>query len=134
AEAMYREALARYGIDDARVLAHCSGSALEGALLQHPFYERQVPVVLADYVTTESGTGAVHTAPGHGLEDYETGQRYGLPTENPVGSDGRFLADTALFAGLPVFKANAEVMRVLDEQGMLLHSEEYSHSYPHCWR
>lgn len=134
AEALYEDALQRYGINDAKVLAHFSGSALQGALLQHPFYDRQVPIVLADYVTIDSGTGAVHTAPGHGLEDYEVGQRYGLPTENPVGGDGRFLPDTALFADLPVFQANEAVLDVLREQGMLLHHDEYAHSYPHCWR
>src|SRR5690625_1305632 len=134
ADALYQDALRRYGLEQASVLAHFQGSALEGLQLQHPFYERQVPVVLGDFVTTDSGTGAVHTAPGHGLDDYNVGQQYGLPTENPVGGDGRFLPDTPLFAGLPVLKANDEVVKVLGERGMLLHNEAYEHSYPHCWR
>lgn len=134
AEALREEALSRYGLAQAPVLARFSGSALEHLKLQHPFYERQVPVVLGEHVTTDSGTGAVHTAPGHGLEDYIVGQRYGLLTENPVGGDGRFLPDTPLFAGMPVFKANDEIIRVLRERGMLLHNEDYQHSYPNCWR
>src|SRR5690606_25297000 len=123
-----------YGFDQAEVLARFSGNALERLVLQHPFYDRQVPVVLGEHVTTDSGTGAVHTAPGHGLDDYIVGQRYGLPTENPVGGNGCFLPDTPLFAGLHVFKANDEVVRVLEERGMLLKHVKYQHSYPHCWR
>lgn len=134
ADALYQEALGRYGFDQAEVLARFSGNALERLVLQHPFYDRQVPVVLGEHVTTDSGTGAVHTAPGHGLDDYIVGQRYGLPTENPVGGNGCFLPDTPLFAGLHVFKANDEVVQVLEERGMLLKHVKYQHSYPHCWR
>ncbi len=134
AEALYERALKRYGIDQAKVVARFTGSALEGVKLQHPFLERQVPVVLGEHVTTEAGTGAVHTAPGHGLDDYLVGQRYGLPTENPVGGNGVFLPDTPFFAGQHVFKANDEVVRVLTERGKLLKHERYEHSYPHCWR
>src|SRR5690606_20725691 len=134
ADALYQEALNRYGIEQADVLARFSGNVLERLTLQHPFYDRQVPVVLGEHVTTDSGTGAVHTAPGHGLDDYIVGQRYDLPTENPVGGNGCFLPDTPLFAGLFVFKANDEVVRVLEERGMLLKHVKYQHSYPHCWR
>jgi isoleucyl-tRNA synthetase len=126
--------LAELGIEPATVIAVAKGAALEGVSLQHPFYERQVPIVLGDHVTLDAGTGAVHTAPGHGLEDYAIGRRYGLEIENPVGGDGRFLASTPLFAGELVFEANAHVIEVLKQQGRLLKVEPYHHSYPHCWR
>jgi isoleucyl-tRNA synthetase len=115
-------------------IATVKGAALENVLLQHPFYDRQVPVVLGEHVTLDAGTGAVHTAPGHGLDDYIVGRRYGLEIENPVGGDGRFLPSTPLFAGEQVFDANAHVIKVLLEGGRLLKDEPYHHSYPHCWR
>jgi len=124
----------RAGLGHVRNLGHASGSALEGLRLQHPFYDRVVPVILGDHVTTDSGTGAVHTAPGHGVEDYVVGRRYGLPVDNPVGPDGRFLEGTPLFEGQQVFKANDAVVAVLAERGRLLRHEAYVHSYPHCWR
>jgi len=116
------------------VIAETKGAALENLLLQHPFYDRQVPIVLGDYVTLDAGTGAVHTAPGHGLDDYIAGRRYNLEIENPVGGDGRFLPSTPLFAGEQVFDANAHIIEVLRERGRLLKGEPYHHSYPHCWR
>ena len=124
----------RAGLGHVRNLGHASGSALEGLRLQHPFYDRVVPVILGDHVTTDSGTGAVHTAPGHGVEDYVVGRRYGLPVDNPVGPDGRFLEGTPLFEGQQVFKANDAVVAALAERGRLLRHEAYLHSYPHCWR
>ncbi|HGG58742.1 MAG TPA: isoleucine--tRNA ligase, partial [Gammaproteobacteria bacterium] len=134
AEALHDSALQRYGVDDARVIGRCKGGDLEGQLLRHPFYDRQVPVIVGDHVTAEAGTGAVHTAPGHGQEDYVVGQHYDLPVDNPVGPDGRFLPDTPLFAGESVFEANERVLAVLEERGALLHREKLRHSYPHCWR
>jgi isoleucyl-tRNA synthetase len=116
------------------VIATVKGAALEMLQLRHPFYDRVVPTVLGDHVTLDAGTGAVHTAPGHGLEDYVVGRKYGLETENPVGGDGRFLPTTPLFAGEQVFDANAHVISVLAEGGMLLKDEPYHHAYPHCWR
>jgi isoleucyl-tRNA synthetase len=115
-------------------IAEVKGAALEYLMLQHPFYDRQVPVILGDHVTLDAGTGAVHTAPGHGLDDYIVGRRYNLEIENPVGGDGRFLPATPLFAGEQVFDANAHVIEVLGEHGRLLKGEPYHHSYPHCWR
>ncbi len=103
-------------------------------MLQHPFYARQVPVILGDHVTTEAGTGAVHTAPGHGQEDFVVGLKYGLPVDNPVGNDGCFLPNTELFAGESVHKANPHVLEVLTERGKLLKADKLRHSYPHCWR
>src|SRR5580693_771315 len=126
--------LQRYGMTAVKTLADTTGSALEGLMLQHPFEDRQVPIILGEHVTLDAGTGAVHTAPGHGLEDYIVGRRYGLEIENPVGGDGRFLPSTPLFAGEQVFDANAHVIKVLLEGGRLLKDEPYHHSYPHCWR
>ena len=116
------------------VIATAKGAALEHMRLRHPFYERQVPVILGDHVTLDAGTGAVHTAPGHGLDDYNVGRRYGLEVENPVGGDGTFLPGTPLFAGEQVFDANSHVIEVLEERGGLLKVEPVHHSYPHCWR
>jgi len=124
----------RAGIEDYEELGIVKGNTLENYLLQHPFYDRQVPVILGEHVTLEAGTGAVHTAPGHGQDDYVVGQRYGLPIDNPVADNGCFVADTELFAGEHVFKANKLVIEVMENNGMLLHQEPYAHSYPHCWR
>jgi isoleucyl-tRNA synthetase len=115
-------------------LAQAKGEALEYLTLQHPFYERQVPVILGDHVTLDAGTGAVHTSPGHGLEDYIVGRRYNLEIDNPVGGDGRFLPGTPIFEGEQVFDANAHIIKVLLENERLLKDEPYHHSYPHCWR
>jgi isoleucyl-tRNA synthetase len=134
AEGLYRETLARYGAEASTVVATCRGDDLEGLKLQHPFYERVVPIILGEHVNLEAGTGAVHTAPGHGQDDYVVGSRYRLPVDNPVGSDGRFLPETPLFAGESVFKANDHIIQVLKERGALLCEQRLQHSYPHCWR
>ncbi|MBP1149397.1 isoleucine--tRNA ligase [Methylocaldum sp. RMAD-M] len=134
AEALMKDVMMRCGVDDYRVVAYCRGSDLEGLMLHHPFYEREVPIVLGEHVTLDAGTGAVHTAPGHGQEDYVVGQRYGLPVENPVADDGKFLPSTPLFAGEHVMNANGHVVEVLKERGTLLHEARIEHSYPHCWR
>ena len=134
AEALFEHALARYGHEHYRVVAKCRGADLEGLKLQHPFYDREVPVILGDHVTTESGTGAVHTAPGHGQEDYVVGMRYHLKVDNPVDGNGCFREGTPLFAGEHVFKANNHVIEVLKTKGTLVHDESLRHSYPHCWR
>ena len=134
AEALLKDAMLRYGIDDYHVIGYCKGSAWEYQLLQHPFYDRQVPIILGDLVTTEAGTGAVHTAPGHGQDDYIVGLKYGLPIDNPVGADGVFLPNTEIFAGEHVFNANAHVLEVLETKGKLVHQQAILHSYPHCWR
>ena len=134
AEDLYQSALQRYSIEDFSILGRCKGVALENQSLQHPFYDRQVPIILADHVTADSGTGAVHTAPGHGQEDYIVGLKYDLEIDNPVGPNGCFVSDTPLFAGQHVFKANPLVIEVLEEHKALLHHEPLFHSYPHCWR
>ncbi|MBI5783279.1 MAG: isoleucine--tRNA ligase [Gammaproteobacteria bacterium] len=134
ADPLVKDVMARYGIDRYRVVANCRGKDLEGMKLKHPFHAREVPIILGEHVTTEAGTGAVHTAPGHGQEDYVVGERYGLAVENPVGEDGKFLPGTELFAGEHVFRANDHVVEVLKTRGALLHVEALNHSYPHCWR
>ncbi len=134
ADALYQDVLQRADIEDARIVGRCHGADLELLPLKHPFYDREVPIILGDHVTTEAGTGAVHTAPGHGQEDYVVGQQYGLEVDNPVGGDGCFLPDTPLFAGESVHKVNGHVLDVLKEHGALLHVDKLKHSYPHCWR
>ncbi|MCG8426174.1 MAG: isoleucine--tRNA ligase [Chromatiales bacterium] len=134
AEGLLKETMDRWGIEDYRVIAYGRGDAFEGLKLKHCFYDREVPLILGEHVTLEAGTGAVHTAPGHGLEDYIVGQRYNLEVENPVGGDGRFLPGTELFEGQHVFQANEKVIEVLKAHGVLLHEQRLAHSYPHCWR
>jgi isoleucyl-tRNA synthetase len=137
-------ALTRYGIDllaDDRIhnAGGCLGGNLEHVLLQHPFYDRKVPVILGEHVTAEAGTGAVHTAPAHGVDDYVVGQRYNLPNENPVGDDGKFISTTPAVGGTPlagvfVWKANDIVLQAMEASGHLLCQKKVEHSYPHCWR
>ncbi len=128
------QCMLRYGMTASAPLAQFEGRALEGLSLQHPFEPRQVPVILGEHVTLDAGTGAVHTAPGHGQEDFVVGQRYGLPVTSPVGNDGRFYRDIPLVGGLKVDEANPVIIDALRERGRLLHDEPYRHSYPHCWR
>ncbi|MFT6164362.1 MAG: isoleucyl-tRNA synthetase [Zhongshania aliphaticivorans] len=134
ADALHESALARYGVEGFTVIGRCKGAALENLLLQHPLYSRQVPVILGDHVTTDAGTGAVHTAPAHGQDDFVVGKAYGLEVYNPVAANGTFLPDTELFAGQHVFKANDNVIEALSERGRLLLHKPLEHSYPHCWR
>ncbi|MFV2056683.1 MAG: isoleucine--tRNA ligase [Thiohalomonadales bacterium] len=131
---MLADVMARYGIEDYLLLANSRGKQLEGLKLHHPFYDRQVPVILGDHVTTEAGTGAVHTAPGHGQDDFIVGQKYNLTVQNPVGANGCFLPDTPLLAGEHVFKANDLVIDILKKRHALVREEKIRHSYPHCWR
>jgi isoleucyl-tRNA synthetase len=124
----------RYGMTAVKTIADTTGSALEGLMLQHPFEDRQIPIILGEHVTLDAGTGAVHTAPGHGQEDFAVGQRYKLLVANPVGNDGRFYASTPLVAGLKVDEANPVIIEALKERGRLVHHVPFRHSYPHCWR
>jgi isoleucyl-tRNA synthetase len=135
ADSLREAALTRYGLNEgAEVVAHTTGQALEGVLLWHPFQERQVPVIVGDHVTADAGTGAVHTAPGHGLDDYMVGSRYGLKVDNPVGDDGRFYASVPLVGGMSIWQANPLILETLEASGNLLAHEKLLHSYPHCWR
>ncbi|MBL4584642.1 MAG: isoleucine--tRNA ligase [Pseudomonadales bacterium] len=134
AEALAQSLFKRAGIEQSKVLGTCKGQQLEHQNLQHPFYSRQVPIILGDHVTIEAGTGAVHTAPGHGLDDYIVGNRYGLEVYNPVGENGVFLPGTEFFEGLRVFKGNDAEIEKMKETNSLFYHQDYSHSYPHCWR
>jgi isoleucyl-tRNA synthetase len=125
--------LAHLGVKG-EVLSQSSGRSLEGVICRHPWIERESQVILADYVTLTAGSGLVHIAPGHGQEDYDSGRKYGLPPYSPVDDSGRFTAEVPEFAGLGVWEANAGIINLLQQKGMLLASEETAHSYPHCWR
>ena len=124
----------RYGLKYDLFRHSCEGKELEHLSLSHPFYERKVPIILGEHVTLEAGTGLVHTAPAHGLDDYIIGQKYNLPLDNPVGSDGRFYKNIPLVGGLSVWKANEVIIDELRKRNLLLKSEKLQHSYPHCWR
>jgi isoleucyl-tRNA synthetase len=126
--------LERYGLAPGRLLASVRGSALEHLPLSHPFYDRRVPMILGPHVTLEAGTGLVHTAPAHGVEDHIIGQHYGLPVDNPVGDDGRFFESVQLVGGMSVWQANSVVIQALRDKNLLLKLDRTVHSYPHCWR
>ncbi|HTM64534.1 MAG TPA: isoleucine--tRNA ligase, partial [Gammaproteobacteria bacterium] len=134
AEDLLESVLSRYGIENHRIIGKITGEKLSGLNVKHPFFDKQVPVIMGDHVTVESGTGAVHTAPAHGVDDYLMGVKYQLPMENPVGDDGCYIQSTPLFAGVHVSKANDKVIEVLKQNGVLLNLAKLSHSYPHCWR
>jgi isoleucyl-tRNA synthetase len=134
AEELAESCASLFGWEQHEVLARVKGADLEGLTARHPIYDRPSPIVLADYVTLETGTGCVHTAPGHGREDFETGQRYGLEIYSPMDDAGVFRKEVEFFAGLNVWQANPEVIKKLQEVGNLLASQEITHSYPHCWR
>jgi isoleucyl-tRNA synthetase len=123
-----------FGIESYQVIEEFKAANLERLKAKHPLYDRDSMIVLAPYVTLEAGTGCVHTAPGHGREDYETGLEYDLEVYSPVNDEGRFTEDVEFFAGLEVFEANQAVNRKLEEQGALIKEEKISHEYPHCWR
>ena len=132
---LLESSLERYGVKDFKKLSKTyKGSELEGLMLQHPFYDKQVPVILGEHVTTETGTGAVHTAPAHGQDDYVVGLQYNLPVDCPVDGRGVFIDSTEGVAGEFIFKANATIIGLLESHGTLVKHEPITHSYPHCWR
>ena len=122
------------GVEQVEVLGSVKGQALELVRFNHPFYDFTVPVILGDHVTTDGGTGLVHTAPDHGLDDFVVGKQYDLPMAGLVSNDGKFISTTEFFAGKGVFEANPLVVEKLQEVGNLLKVEKIKHSYPHCWR
>src|SRR5690554_2424390 len=124
----------RYGCEQVEQLGIASGSVFENALLQHPFVDRKVPVLLGDHVTIDAGTGAVHTAPDHGVEDFQVGQAYGLSTLNLVNDNGVFSEAAGEVAGEHVYKVDEKVVEILQRQQTLIAQEKIRHSYPHCWR
>jgi len=103
-------------------------------MLRHPLYDKQVPVILGDHVSTDAGTGLVHTAPDHGMEDFQVGRANGIGTINLVQADGTYAEAAGEFAGVHVYKADKPVCEALEREGKLLFSESFKHSYPHCWR
>lgn len=134
AEALYESVLSRAGIEDYRVVGRVQGQALENLALQHPFYDKQLPVLLGEHVTTDAGTGCVHTAPDHGVDDFNVGAKYGIGTLNYVDDNGVYRDGVELFAGDHVYKVDEKVLATLEEHGALLHKTKLTHSYPHCWR
>jgi len=125
--------LGRYGLDG-KVIATTKGAALEHIKLRHPFYDRESPLVLGNYVTADAGTGLVHTAPAYGEDDYRTGVRYGLEVDNPVGGNGKFAASLPLFGELSIWDANPKIIDTLRANDVLMKEAKLQHSYPHCWR
>jgi isoleucyl-tRNA synthetase len=134
AKDLAQKCLESYQLKEYQIVAQFKGADVENLQLEHPFYDRIVPVVLGDHVTLDSGTGLVHTAPAHGVEDFAVGLRYKLPVENPVDDDGRFFQKIPLVGGLTVWQANDVVIQALKDHERLLRIESYRHSYPHCWR
>ncbi len=126
--------MTRFKISDYKILTELKGRELEGRSLIHPLNGRVSPIVLADYVTTDSGTGAVHTAPGHGADDYQTGLKYGLEIFSPIDDHGKFTKEIPEYEGKTTWDANDLVMADLEKAGGLIDVEKITHSYPHCWR
>ena len=124
----------QYEIDTYEIVGQTPGQALEHILLQHPFYSRQVPIILGEHVTLEAGTGLVHTAPAHGHDDYLVGLHYQLPIESPVNGQGKFISTTELVAGLSIKDATPVIIAALEQNKVLLNSKKITHSYPFCWR
>jgi isoleucyl-tRNA synthetase len=134
ADALAADVFARSDGPAIERIGGADGTRFVGAKVRHPFLDRDSLVVSADYVELDSGTGAVHTAPGHGADDFETGMRFGLPILNPVDGSGHFTNEAGVYAGLAIFDANEKIVRDLAESGALFAREAYDHSYPHCWR
>ena len=133
-EELVEKVMAKIDFNVYKVLKVVRGRELEGSICQHPFYDRKSPVVCAEYITAEDGTGCVHIAPGHGQEDHVVGKEYGLPTIMPVDAKGVLTSEAGIFAGLHVQKANVAIVEHMKESGVLLKLEYINHSYPHCWR
>ena len=134
AEALVKGAMERYGIEEYRIIGRAQGAALENMKVNHPFYGKQLPVILGDHVTLDAGTGCVHTAPDHGVDDFNVGKKYGIGTLNYLDDHGTYRPQVELFAGEHVYKVDPKVAAVLEEGGRLLAQAKMTHSYPHCWR
>ncbi len=134
AEGLVESVMKAIDVTEYKVLKTFGAAPFEKKVCQHPFYDRTSMIILGDHVTLEAGTGCVHTAPGHGQDDYVVGLQYGLDVYNPVNNYGKYVEDVEFFAGLKVQQANPQVIEKLTEVGALLNASEISHSYPHCWR
>ncbi len=131
---MMDDVMQRYGFTDYKSIATVKGAELEHTVLLHPLYDRESLMVLGDYVTTETGTGCVHTAPDHGVDDFYTGKRYQLELLDPVNDTGVYRDNVEMFGGQHVMKVDKPMLEALETNGKLVHSDKYFHSYPHCWR
>jgi isoleucyl-tRNA synthetase len=134
ASGLLKQVSEKLGWGEPKVVATINGAKFDRLKARHAFINRDSLLMLADHVTLEAGTGAVHTAPGHGYEDYVIGKQYGLEIYNPVDNRGMFMKDVEHFAGEQVFKANPKIVELMRDQGVLLHDEKFDHQYPHCWR
>ncbi len=134
AAALHESCLQRYAYEDYKIVGCCKGRSLENIQLQHPFYNRLVPIILGEHVSTEAGTGAVHTAPDHGVEDFYVGREYGIGALDLVDENGVFNAQTELFAGEHVYKVDEKIIATLAKNKKLVHQTTLRHSFPHCWR
>ena len=134
AEELLEGCASTFGWEQYEILGRAEGARLEGLKARHPFYDRESMLILGGHVTLDAGTGCVHTAPGHGREDYEVGLKYGLDVYSPLDDAGRYLPTVEFFAGMNVFEANPVVVEKLKEVGALLAEARITHSYPHCWR
>lgn len=139
ASALVEKSAERYGLASATVLGHATGAALDGSKLRHPFYPREVPVILGEHVSAEDGTGAVHTSPDHGVEDFVVGRENGIGLLNYIGSRGTYQDNTPKagdldLSGMHIWKANDAIVELLRARGVLLAHARIEHSYPHCWR
>jgi isoleucyl-tRNA synthetase len=131
---MVEAVMARYGVEKYRVTGLCQGSELENFVCVHPYLDRKIPMLLGEHVTTEAGTGLVHTAPDHGADDFTVSRKYGIGTLNLVNANGVYSEQTEHFAGQHVYKVDEPVCELLAEKGRLIRKEKFSHSFPHCWR
>lgn len=131
---LIKEVFERYGIKDEEILGSCMGSSLEGILCEHPFEARTVPIILGDHVTVEEGTGIVHTAPGHGQDDFIVGKENNLPLDCRVNAKGLYTDEVPFVAGKHIYKAQTELLELIEQNQLLFANYDYSHSYPHCWR
>ncbi len=134
ADALHESCLEKYGVEEFKIVGKCKGKDLENLQLQHPFYDKTVPIILGDHVTTETGTGAVHTAPDHGVDDFNVGKKYSIGTLNLVDDHGVFKQATELFAGEHVYKVDEKIIETLITHNNLIHQTKFQHSFPHCWR
>ena len=134
AHSMVEDVMQRYGIENFEIVAQTAGNKLENVALQHPFYDKEVPLILGDHVTTGAGTGLVHTAPDHGLDDFYVGKKYDISVMNIVDDNGYYRDSVELFAGEHVYKVDEKVIAVLEEKGALVKAVKFEHSFPHCWR
>ncbi|STX51880.1 isoleucyl-tRNA synthetase [Legionella busanensis] len=133
-EDLVEQVMSRYGFLNYQSCDNLPGESFTHLKLQHPFYERLVPIITGEHVTTDSGTGCVHTAPAHGVDDYTVGKAFNLPLVNPVMGNGCYTGDVQYFGGMSVLKSNEPIIELLSERNRLLHKTQINHSYPHCWR